>query len=67
MAMVHLRVICPPDLVAEVAELLTDRVGVVAVTRGDSSHGPVVTADLARESVEGVLSPCTESTSATSA
>jgi uncharacterized hydrophobic protein (TIGR00271 family) len=53
--LLHLRIVCPDGLDA-VLRTLTDRPGVVAVhPAGESSHGPVVTADVARESVEGVI------------
>lgn len=56
MAMVHLRVVSPPAMVDDVLDVLTDRVGVIAVAHAhDSSSGPVVLADLARESADGVL------------
>jgi uncharacterized hydrophobic protein (TIGR00271 family) len=56
MSMLHLRVVCPQDLGDEVVALLRDRVGVVAVSStSGSSHGVVVSADLARESADGVL------------
>lgn len=55
MAMLHLRVVCPPALVPDVVDALTGKAGVIAITQGDSSHGSVVTADLARECVDKVL------------
>jgi uncharacterized hydrophobic protein (TIGR00271 family) len=57
MSMLHLRVVCPDGLADDVLGMLRGHVGVVAVSclRG-SSHGAVVSADLARESVDGVLS-----------
>jgi uncharacterized hydrophobic protein (TIGR00271 family) len=55
--MLHLRVVCPDGLEDEVLDLLSGRVGVVAVSSASgSSHGVVVSADLARESADGVLS-----------
>jgi uncharacterized hydrophobic protein (TIGR00271 family) len=54
-AMLHLRVVCPPDLTDRVADALTYRVGVVAVTRTESTHGPIVTADIAREAADELL------------
>lgn len=54
--MLHLRVVCPQGLVASVVDTLTDRAGVVAITRGgETSDGFVVTADLARECADEVL------------
>lgn len=54
--MLHLRVVCPTDLRPEVVDVLTRRDGVVAVTQdSESSHGAVVTADLARECTDAVL------------
>jgi uncharacterized hydrophobic protein (TIGR00271 family) len=56
MSMVHLRVVCPEDLEPRVLDVLHHRVGVVAVvSHDDSTHGSVVSADLARECVNGVL------------
>lgn len=56
MSMVHLRVVCPDDLRDDVLGMLRDRVGVVAVSSASgSSHGAIVTADLARETADGVL------------
>jgi uncharacterized hydrophobic protein (TIGR00271 family) len=56
MAMLHLRVVCPLDMQTQVLDVLRDRDGVVAVTQyADSSHGAVVTADLARECTNAVL------------
>ncbi len=55
MAMVHLRIVCPPESRDAVVEVLHDRLGVVAITQGESSHGIVVTADVARESADGVI------------
>jgi uncharacterized hydrophobic protein (TIGR00271 family) len=54
--MLHLRVVCPKESADAVVDALTSSVGVVAVQRaGESSHGHVVTADLARECADGVL------------
>jgi uncharacterized hydrophobic protein (TIGR00271 family) len=56
MAMVHLRVVSPPAMVDDVLDVLTDRVGVIAVAQPhDSTNGPVVLADLARECADAVL------------
>src|SRR4051794_32767515 len=55
--MLHLRVVCPEDLRARVLDVLHDRSGVVAVVSSDdSTHGVVISADLARECADGVLS-----------
>lgn len=57
MAMLHLRVVCPQRLVGDVVDSLSARAGVVAVAEAaPSSDGRIVTADLPRESAEGVLS-----------
>jgi uncharacterized hydrophobic protein (TIGR00271 family) len=56
MSMLHLRVVCPADLEQSVLGVLHDRPGVVAVvSHDDSTHGTVVSADLARECADGVL------------
>jgi uncharacterized hydrophobic protein (TIGR00271 family) len=56
MSMLHLRVVCPDDLEQQVLDVLHDRVGVVAVvSHDDSSHGAVISADLARECADRVL------------
>lgn len=59
MTMVHLRVICPQELVPAVIESLTGQPGVVAVTDaplGDAAPGlTAVNADLARESADHIL------------
>ena len=56
MSMVHLRVVCPDGLEDDVLGLLRGRAGVVAITSAPgSSHGVVVSADLARECADGVL------------
>ncbi len=56
MAMLHLRVVCPRETAGRVVDALGEHVGVVAVRlSGESSHGWEVTADLARESADGVL------------
>ncbi len=56
MAMLHLRVVCPSDLQKQVVGALERRDGVVAIrSSDDSSHGCVVSADLARESADHVL------------
>jgi uncharacterized hydrophobic protein (TIGR00271 family) len=56
MAMLHLRLVCPQPLVAAVVDALSDKAGVIAITQdGESSHGSVVTADLARECADEVL------------
>jgi uncharacterized hydrophobic protein (TIGR00271 family) len=61
MAMVHLRVVSPPAMVDDVLGVLSDRVGVVAVAHAhDSSNGPVVLADIARESADAVLADLRE-------
>ncbi|HEY2297015.1 MAG TPA: DUF389 domain-containing protein [Jatrophihabitans sp.] len=55
--MLHLRVVCPQDMEARVLDTLGDRVGVVAVSATpESSHGTVISADVAREAADGVLS-----------
>jgi uncharacterized hydrophobic protein (TIGR00271 family) len=54
--MLHMRVISPPPLADDVVRIFRERVGVVAVVRaGECSDGAVVTADVARESADGVL------------
>jgi uncharacterized hydrophobic protein (TIGR00271 family) len=54
--MMHLRVVCSQDLEDRVVDTLRSRTGVVAVVRSDlSSHGRVVTADVAREIADEVL------------
>jgi uncharacterized hydrophobic protein (TIGR00271 family) len=56
MSMLHLRVVCPPELHGQVLGALHESPGVVAVvSQGHSDDGRVVTADLARECVDGVL------------
>lgn len=56
MTMVHLRVVCPQQLVPQAVGLLSERPGVVAVSvSGESSDGGIVTADLARECADDVL------------
>jgi uncharacterized hydrophobic protein (TIGR00271 family) len=56
MAMLHLRVVCPQPMVGDVVDALTSHTGAIAVTHGpESSHGSVVTADLARESADDLL------------
>jgi uncharacterized hydrophobic protein (TIGR00271 family) len=59
MALVHLRVVCPPALAPAVLELLTDRPGVVAITQAipghDSTGHAEVRADLARECANDTL------------
>lgn len=56
MAMLHLRVVCPDELAAPVADKLREQVGVVAVrTAGHSGDGVEVVADLARECADEVL------------
>jgi uncharacterized hydrophobic protein (TIGR00271 family) len=56
MAMLHLRVVCPETLKPQVLDVLDDRPGVVAlISTDDSSHGTVVSADLARECADVVL------------
>lgn len=56
MAMLHLRVVCPQELVGGVVDALTGRAGVIAIAHGTaSSDGTIVTADLARECAEEVL------------
>jgi uncharacterized hydrophobic protein (TIGR00271 family) len=60
----HLRLICPPERTAEVRGLLDRSVGVahLAVYRGVAVRpaGDVVEADLARESVDGLLDELTD-------
>src|SRR5690242_10260151 len=54
--MLHLRVVCPQDMEESVLDTLRDRVGVVAVSATpESSHGTVISADVAREAADGVL------------
>ncbi len=61
MTMVHLRVVCPQQLVDQAVDLLGQRRGVVAVTvSGESSDGGIVTADLARECADDVLTDLRE-------
>jgi hypothetical protein len=56
MAMLHLRIVCPQELESQALDLLRGRTGVVAVTNSeDSTHGSVISADLARECADGVL------------
>ncbi len=56
MAMLHLRVVCPAELVDDVRGALTDHTGAVAVrVAGESSDGTELTADVARESVDDLL------------
>lgn len=55
MAMVHLRLVCPPDCVADVVAALERTVGAIAIVQGESSHGSVVSVDLARECADHVL------------
>ncbi|HET6876128.1 MAG TPA: DUF389 domain-containing protein [Jatrophihabitans sp.] len=59
--MMHLRVVCPQDLVGGVVDALAGRAGVIAITHGPaSSDGTVITADLARECAEQVLTDLDE-------
>src|SRR5689334_14798497 len=54
--MLHLRVVCPQELAGGVVDALTGRAGVIAIAHGTpSSDGTIVTADLARECAEEVL------------
>ena len=54
--MLHVRVVCPDELADRVVAALREQVGVVAVrTAGPSSHGTELTADLARECADEVL------------
>ncbi|WP_460605061.1 DUF389 domain-containing protein [Jatrophihabitans fulvus] len=53
--MLHLRVVCPAERADAVESLLESEVGAVARTRGESSSGTVLEADLARECADGVL------------
>lgn len=55
MAMLHLRVVCPPDRVDTVTAALNDEVGAVALTKTPSSDGTIVTADIARECADDLL------------
>ena len=56
MSMLHLRVICPADLVDGVHDALIRHTGAVAVlVVGESSDGTEITADVARESVDDLL------------
>jgi uncharacterized hydrophobic protein (TIGR00271 family) len=59
--MLHLRVVCPEEMAGRVAGALEGQVGVVAVRHsGSSSHGAELSADLARESADGVLTALRE-------
>src|ERR1700754_2967308 len=53
--MLHLRVVCPSDLRQQVDDALDGHPGVVAITRTDSSDGPIITADVAREAADRLL------------
>jgi uncharacterized hydrophobic protein (TIGR00271 family) len=54
--MLHLRVVCPDDLADRVLGVLCNRTGVVAVvSTPNSTHGTIVSADLARECANAVL------------
>jgi uncharacterized hydrophobic protein (TIGR00271 family) len=59
MALVHVRVVCPQPMAADVVDLLTDRTGVVAVEHSrldaTSQRHVIVHADVARESVDATL------------
>ena len=56
MAMLHLRVVCPDADAMAVLDVLGDVRGAVALTSGvTSSSGTVVTADVARESIDPLL------------
>jgi uncharacterized hydrophobic protein (TIGR00271 family) len=56
MAMLHLRVVCPQPMVTEVVDALSAHTGAIAVTHGaESTHGYLVTADLARECTDEML------------
>ena len=56
MALLHLRVVAPKETAERVADVLARIDGAVAVqVLGETSHGWGVTADLARECVDGVL------------
>jgi uncharacterized hydrophobic protein (TIGR00271 family) len=55
-ALLHLRVVAPAGKAEEVAALLRSQQGAVAVQQaGDSSHGAVITADVARECADEIL------------
>jgi uncharacterized hydrophobic protein (TIGR00271 family) len=54
-SMLHLRVVCPAESADPVFDVICDRVGVVAVTRTESTDGPVIAADLAREAADDLL------------
>ncbi len=53
--MLHLRVVCPPDLRQQVDDALDGHPGVVAITRTESTDGPILTADVAREAADRLL------------
>lgn len=53
--MLHLRVVCPEEESSRAAAILTDEIGAIALTSSVSSHGVVLTADVAREAVDPVL------------
>jgi uncharacterized hydrophobic protein (TIGR00271 family) len=56
MSMLHLRVVCPQETAEQVAEVLANHIGVVAIRRGgETSDGHEVSADLARECAAEVL------------
>lgn len=55
MAMLHVRVVCPDTDVRAVHDLLSDEAGAIALTRTNSSSGTVISADIARESLDPVL------------
>jgi uncharacterized hydrophobic protein (TIGR00271 family) len=54
-ALLHLRIVCPAESVPEVLTALRERPGVIAIEQRNSSDGLVVSADLPRESADGVL------------
>ena len=61
MTMVHLRVVCPQDLLDRALAVLDRRTGVVAVTvAGESADGALLSADLARECADDVLTDLRE-------
>jgi uncharacterized hydrophobic protein (TIGR00271 family) len=55
--MVRLQVVCPTELTDSVVGVLREQIGVVAIARGntESAHTATVTANLARESADNVL------------
>ncbi len=56
MTILHLRIVCPQQLLEQSVDVLSDRPGVVAITAGgDCGDGAVLHADLARECADDVL------------